>query len=157
MSLPIPPAVAAEAKVGIKLLQAGFSGGTETGWRRANQLAKNQNISVADLAVMRAWFARHGPDALHAKEDTKCALSKTGTSYPGYLKWIADGAPVQVRPGKKNSYRGAVAWLIWGGDAAYRWLKTEQVVRALEAAYPAKKSASHCIRLQKLGLASSFV
>lgn len=154
--LPIPENVAKEARVGIKLLNAGFAGGTPTGWHRARQLANEKTISVADLAVMRAWFARHGPDAQHAKNESPCSASRTGTSYGGYLKWLQDGAPISNASGK-SKYRGAVAWLIWGGDAAYTWLKTNQVRAALESAYPKRASASRCNRLFQLKSAASFV
>lgn len=138
--LPIPESVRQQAAVGVKLLDAGFSGGTRTGWKRATQLANDKTISVADLAVMRSWFARHGPDA------------KTGgTSYPGYLRWLRDGSPSSLAENDalKNKYRGAVAWLIWGGDAAYSWLKTPVVRTALLQAFPSRKIALQTNRLQK--------
>lgn len=151
----IPTDVAQEAKVGIKLLNAGFAGGTPTGWHRARQLSNDKNISVADLAVMRAWFARHGPDAQHNKNESVCAPSRTGTSYGGYLKWLQDGAP--IANAQKRKYRGAVAWLIWGGDAAYLWLKSSEVRNALKAAFPERAQASSCNRLVRLKSAASLV
>lgn len=127
--LDIPESVRKEAREGLALLKAGFAGGTQTGWNRAHQLAYNQKIPVKDVAVMRAWFARHGPDAKNG-----------GTSYPGYAKWIHNQRPRDVL--SKNKYRGAVAWLIWGGDAAYRWLKTPQVHTALVHFFLNKKVIS---------------
>ena len=113
-SVKIPLNVKQEAKKGIKLLEAGFKGGTQTGWKRGYQLANDSQISINDLADMRTWFARHGPDA-----------SNDGTSYPGYCKWLND--KLSKKELNKNSYRGAVSWLIWGGDAAYIWLKTSEI------------------------------
>ena len=75
---------------------------------------------------MRTWFARHGPDAKNG-----------GTSYPGYLRWIEDGKPFTGKG--KNKYRGAVSWLIWGGDAAYLWLKTIKIRKLLYRYYPKRK------------------
>lgn len=124
----IPKYVAKDAKLGIKLMERGFKGGTETGWNRAYQLAEDDKISVEDLAVMRAWYARHGPDAKNG-----------GTSYPGYCKWIEDGKPFDEG---FNDYRGAVSWLIWGGDAAYRWLKTNKIRDVLLEHFPEGKEAS---------------
>lgn len=138
--LSIPESVRQQASIGLKLLDAGFAGGTKTGWKRAAQLARDKAISVSDLAVMRAWFARHGPDA------------KTGgTSYPGYLRWLRDGSPTTLAKdgASKTKYRGAVAWLIWGGDAAYTWLKTQTVRTALAQTFPTRKTALQSNLLQK--------
>jgi len=126
-----PLAVRRDAKIGLRLHNAGFQGGTPTGWNRAKQLAESDKISLETLAAMRAWYARHGPDAANG-----------GTSYPGYLKWLKNSAPMKPNGSNSSDYRGAVAWLIWGGDAAYEWLKTNSVRRALEAAYPKRKVAS---------------
>ena len=83
---------------------------------------------------MRAWFARHGPDARNG-----------GTSYPGYCQWLDDGMPMD----KYTQNRGAVAWLLWGGDATYNWLKSSEVRDAIQAAFPDRKPSStknhlHC-------------
>lgn len=130
----IPAAVAKAARDGLELVKLGYKGGTETGWKRARQLAYNDTIDLYSLSVMRAWFARHGPDA-----------SSGGTSYPGYYKWVKAGKPKDV---PKSSIRGAVAWLIWGGDPAYKWLKTSKIQNLLAEYYPNKKSSSPKIRLK---------
>lgn len=128
-TLKIPEYVKKDAQMGIKLLELGFAGGVQTGKNRAYQLANDKYINATSLKVMRAWYARHGPDA------------KTGgTSYPGYLKWVADGKPMDKK--SKNKYRGAVSWLIWGGDGAYKWLKTKKIRTYLKEKYPKLKEAS---------------
>jgi hypothetical protein len=106
-----PVNVRRDARRGLDMKKAGFAGGIETGLFRAKQLATHSKVPLRDLIVMRNWFARHGPSAKNG-----------GTSYPGYVKWVKDGKPMVV-DGNKNKYRGAVAWLIWGGDSAYRWIK----------------------------------
>ena len=123
----IPKKVKKEAEIGIKLLNKGFKGGTQTGWSRARQLVNNDTIDVHSLADMRTWFARHGPDAKNG-----------GTSYPGYLRWVDDNKPFS---GNKNKYRGAVSWLIWGGNAAYTWLKTPRIRKILTKYYPNRKKS----------------
>jgi hypothetical protein len=123
----IPEEVKKEAKDGIKLTKMGFNGGTLTGWNRAKQLS-GKTIDPESLSVMRAWFARHGPDAING-----------GTSYRGYINWHKAGRPTNV---PKDSLRGAVAWLIWGGDAAYLWLKSTKIRKVLKNAFPDKKEAS---------------
>lgn len=133
----IPNNVRKAARLGLQLSKY-FDGGTNTGWRRAEQLTHNRKtIDAKSLADMRAWFARHGPDA-----------SNGGTSYPGYLKWVQAGKPMQPsKEHKKSMYRGAVAWLIWGGDAAYRWLKTDAVRKLLKQCFPKRKEAKKEINL----------
>jgi len=101
----VPVAVKAAAQKGLDMHSAGFKGGTETGWGRARQLVKCEYISDRTIKVMRAWYARH-----------------TYTSYPGYQKWVGEGRPMTPKPGTKDKYRGAVAWLIWGGDPAKKWV-----------------------------------
>ena len=44
-----------------------------------------------------------------------CPRKKWGT-LSWILQWIEDGMPMDRGFSK---YRGAVSWLIWGGDAAY--------------------------------------
>lgn len=107
----IPTEVKREAKLGLKLHENGFAGGTTTGWNRAKQLSTSDKIDAKTVRIMKAWFARHGPKAKNG-----------GTSYPGYRKWVSHGRPTKITPGTKNIYRGAVAWLIWGGDAAFDWI-----------------------------------
>lgn len=136
----IPEEVRKEARRGLSLMRQGFLGGTPTGWHRAVQLS-GKTIDLESLAVMRAWFARHGPDA-----------SNGGTSYRGYHKWMLAGAPTSTSTSKvpKDSLRAPVAWLIWGGDPAYRWLKSPEIRGLLKAQFPDKKEASRSNRLLKI-------
>ena len=101
----VPHEVVAAAKEGLRLKESGYAGGTKTGVKRAKQLVSGR-ISEETARVMRAWFARHGPQAKHG-----------GTSYPGYVAWIRAG-----RPDQPSNHRGAVAWLLWGGNPAQAWL-----------------------------------
>ena len=109
----VPAAVKSEAQRGLKMREAGFAGGTSTGWSRARQLATCDTVSANTIRIMKAWFSRHGPDAKNG-----------GTSKPGYNKWVRQGRPMTANKSNKNIYRGAVAWLIWGGDPAYEWVKS---------------------------------
>lgn len=135
LNIKIPSKVRKEAKLGLQLLQNGFKGGTQTGWLRAQQLAFDDTIDINSLAEMRTWFARHGPDAIHG-----------GTSYPGYCKWIVDGKPMNSGFQK---YRGAVSWLIWGGNEAYLWLKSPRIQYILAESFPSKKKANTVNNLNK--------
>jgi hypothetical protein len=99
----IPPSVKRQALISVKLKELGFDGGLETGINRGYQLAYDDYISEKDAKVMKAWFARH-----------------LYTSRPGYEKWVNNGKPMD--PKYKHQYRGAVAWLLWGGDPAYKWI-----------------------------------
>jgi hypothetical protein len=65
---------------------------TQTGWTRANQLAKGENLSY-DTVKRMAAFARHKKNAKVSPEH-------------------------KDEPWKDNGY---VAWLGWGGDAGVEW------------------------------------
>lgn len=122
--LKVPKPVKLTARLAIALADVGFKGGIETGHRRARQLARCTYIPEEDARTMRAWFARHK----HA-------------SYPKYkmaedtwlgplLRSVLRGRRTPRQAAKKASdlslamsqWRGAIAWLLWGGDAALRWL-----------------------------------
>jgi len=103
----IPSSVKIDAKKGLLMHRKGFMGGTPTGWGRAVQLSSHKNLDEHTIRTMKAWFARH-----------------EYTSYPGYLKWKRDGSPVDLTKSNRAKYRGAVAWLLWGGDPAKKWLQT---------------------------------
>lgn len=122
----VPADVKREARQGLIMLKNGYEGGMPTGWHRARQLATKSEVDVETLKTMRNWFARHGPYAKNG-----------GTSFPGYQRWKKDGAPLALSAKhKKDEYRGAVAYLIWGGQAAYKWLDSAQVQKLLEADTP---------------------
>jgi len=98
-----------------KLKRLGFKGGVETGWKRAKQLATRDSIPIQDLKYMRAWFARH-----------------IITSYPTYKKWRSAGRP---KDSSWHNKRGIIAWLIWSGDAAFRWVNSQKNINLLNKHY----------------------
>lgn len=124
----IPAAVKKTAQLSLALKKVGFAGGVETGIKRAQQLARCKRIRDEDALVMRNWFARHGPNAKNG-----------GTSYRGYSRdkaWIqplvnavvrgtktpAQAAKIAAETRPRSKSRGAIAWLLWGGDAGYNWI-----------------------------------
>ena len=121
----IPDAVREAARLSLHMRKQGFLGGTTTGWNRAKQLAYAKCLPIKDARIMSAWFARHGPTAANG-----------GTSYRGYKGWMDAGRPTSDKA-KKHS-RGALAWLLWGGDPAHRWIWGKNVQRILEK-YKANK------------------
>lgn len=124
----VPADVRQAAETGNKMNELGFKGSTGTGINRGKQLATSKTVGVSTLADMRTWFARHGPDAKNG-----------GTSYPNYKSWVAAGKPLDS--GFSN-YRGAKSWLLWGGDAAYLWLKQPEIRAAMKYYFPKRKEAS---------------
>ena len=119
----VPADVQGEARIALAMHDLGYNGGTDTGYERAQQLI-NGRMDIDTLRVMRNWFARH-----------------RYVSYPGYQGWVSDGKPQTFIKGRKNSYRGAVAWLLWGGDAAYQWIKSSEIQNALNASYSDKDNS----------------
>ena len=111
----IPENVKKTAKYAFKLKKLGFKGGIETGWKRARQLANRDSIPIQDLKYMRAWFARH-----------------LYTSYPTYRKWKKAGRP---KDKSWHNKRGIIAWLIWSGDAAFKWVNSSKNINLLNKTY----------------------
>ena len=105
----VPRPVRQQAELALKMKSKGYEGGTQAGTNRARQLAEQTHVDDRTVMQMRAWFARHGPTA-----------SNGGTSYPGYRKWIQDKKPSSGE--NKNKYRGAVAYLLWGGQPGWEWV-----------------------------------
>lgn len=111
----VPSNVKNVALYSFKLKKMGFGGGIETGWKRANQLAKRESIPIEDLKYMRAWFARH----LYA-------------SYPSYKQWKKAGRSKDKKWHKKH---GIISWLIWGGDPAFKWVNSQKNINLLNKHY----------------------
>lgn len=114
----VPKNVKRVAEYSYKLKKIGFKGGIETGWKRAKQLSTKTEIPIEDLRYMRAWFARH----IHA-------------SYPSYKKWQDAGRPKTKLWHDKH---GIISWIIWGGNAAFKWVNSQKNINLLNKHYPGK-------------------
>lgn len=110
----VPVSVKKVAESSYKYKTLGFKGGLETGWKRAHQLSTQNEIPIEDVRFMHNWFARH----LYA-------------SYPSYKLWIEAGKPNTTIWHNKH---GIIAWLIWGGDAAYKWINSKKIINLLNKA-----------------------
>lgn len=136
--LAIPDDVRRHALASLVLLRRWrLVGGTPTGWARAEQLSRESHIRWNDARVMRAWFARHGPMAANG-----------GTSARGYRAWLdamedAKRGRTYVRA-HPRLWRGAVAWLLWGGDPALRW-----IANMPPAAFREHEDGTHAKRKRK--------
>lgn len=111
----VPEKVKQTALYSFKLKKLGFGGGLETGWKRAKQLSTRPSISIQDLKYMRAWFARH----LYA-------------SYPSFKQWKQHGRP---KTSEWHHKHGIISWLIWGGDAAFKWVNSKKNINLLNKYY----------------------
>ena len=89
-----PKAVADEAARGLDLREAHGRGGTEVGWRRAEQLSERRAVSDRDIKSMYSYFARH-------------AVDKRARAW---------GDP-------EKPSTGYIAWLLWGGDPGRDWIE----------------------------------
>jgi HK97 family phage prohead protease len=96
--------MAAAAKRGLALHEAGRSGDglKPETVSRAGKIAAREELTPEHVREMRAWFRRH-------KVDKRPGWSKAGDETPGYT-----------------------AWMLWGGDAAWRFseAKVSQMERA---------------------------
>lgn len=111
----VPENVKKTALYAFKLKKLGFRGGHETGWKRAKQLATKSSIPIEDVKYMRAWFARH----IYA-------------SYPTYKKWKKAGRP---KDSQWHNKHGVISWLIWSGDAAFKWVNSKKIINLLNKHY----------------------
>lgn len=111
MEIKIIKSVKKEAEKAFMLRDLGFGGGTTTGWNRAKQLSTKELLSIKDLQTMYAWFARH----MYA-------------SKPSYELWKKNGKPKTKEWHNKN---GIISWLIWGGDAGFRWINSDKILKIL--------------------------
>jgi transcription elongation factor Elf1 len=118
VNIKVPQTVKNTALYAMKLGKLGFKGGLETGWKRAKQLATKETIPIEDLRYMKAWFARH-----------------VYTSYPGYHKWVKAGRP---KDSKWHNKHAIISWLIWSGDAAFKWVNSTKNINLLNKHYPGK-------------------
>jgi len=91
-----PEGVRAAARRALKWIEEGKAGSgfTDTGRKRAADLARGAEISVATLKRMKSFFARHEVD----KKATGFSAGEEGYPSPG-----------------------RVAWDAWGGDAGQSW------------------------------------
>jgi hypothetical protein len=107
----VPKNVKKWALYAFKLKKIGFEGALETGWKRAKQLATQDNIPIEDLRYMRNWYARH-----------------IYTSYPGFKEWIDNGKPLDSKWHKKHAIQ---SWLTWGGNAGFNWVNSDKTIKML--------------------------
>ena len=83
LTFAVPRDVAAAAREGLRLRNAGHRGGTEVGAARAKQLATGSpKVTLRDLVYMRAYFARHSVDWRPGWEEIVT---------PGYVAWLLWG------------------------------------------------------------------
>lgn len=109
----VPQNVKKWALYAFKLKKLGFEGARETGWKRAKQLATQTHIPIEDLRYMRNWYARH-----------------IITSYPGFKQWLKQGRPKDRKWQRKRSI---ISWISWSGDAGFRWVNSQKVIKMLNS------------------------
>lgn len=107
----VPKNVKKWAQYAFTLKKLGFEGATETGWKRAHQLASREYIPIEDLRYMRNWYARH-----------------IVTSYPGFKKWIDAGKPKDKSWHRNHAIQ---SWITWGANAGFKWVNSEAAIRML--------------------------
>lgn len=107
------PAAAVDAmRMGLRLVAAGLQG---RGLRpetvsEARDVVRRGWATRDKVDRMRGWLARHGasPDEVAARR--RQAAGDAGA--------VALGAP----PSERRRAPALTSWLLWGGDAARRWL-----------------------------------
>lgn len=124
VAVPVPAAVREQARLAFRLRALGFRGATETGWRRARQLASEAAVPLEDVRFMRNWFARH-----------------VSTSLPGFRSWERAGRPTD--DASWHGRRSVLAWLTWGGDAGLAWVNEPRILALLNRHFGKRYAAIH--------------
>lgn len=88
--------IADNAAKGLKLREKFDKGGTKVGIARARDLKNKQNLSNKTINRMKSYFSRHEVD-------------KRAENFGN----------------DDNPSKGYIAWLLWGGDEAYEWVKNK--------------------------------
>ncbi len=89
-----PKPIAENAAKGLTLRKTFKRGGTDIGYQRACQLKKQKKLTIKTIKRMFSYFRRHEVDK---------KAKKFGN--------------------EKDPSKGYIAWLLWGGDEAYDWVK----------------------------------
>lgn len=89
-----PASVAKAAAHGLELHKKFHKGGTKVGWARARQLRDQKPITIKEINKINSYFARH-------------AVDKSAKDFGN----------------DEDPSKGYIAWLLWGGDAGYEWVK----------------------------------
>lgn len=126
----VPLDVKRSAQEALRMRELSKAGGTPTGWERAEQLATQRYVDAKTLRDMRVWFSRHGGDARNG--GSSYGRPVRGKLPRGYCNYLKTGV---FNP-------GALSWLLWGGSPAYRWLKSDEVMMAIQREYPHSKMPS---------------
>lgn len=100
-----PLGVQHAAMRGLELRRQYERGGTSVGVARAVQLASGRTVSSRTARRMLSYFQRHEVDL---------------------------DAPAARRGHPRYPSAGLIAWLLWGGDAGYRW--AAKLVRQMDSA-----------------------
>lgn len=95
-------------------------GGTAVGWTRAGQLARGDKLSIDTIKRMYTFFSRHQGD------------EEIDPQYKG-------------KPWKDA---GRTSWLLWGGDAGFRW--SRKIVKQLKGLESQNEAMDDMKLIQKL-------
>ena len=87
--------IAEIAALGLELRQKHHKGGTNIGVARARDLKNRKNLSMRTIKRMYSYFKRH-------------EIDKKAENFGN----------------KEKPSAGYVAWLLWGGDPGYKWVKS---------------------------------
>lgn len=146
--LSIPKKIINILKVSIQLSKK-MNYNPPRGLDTANALIKNKNNPLEVLKVVRHWMARHGPDASHG-----------GTSYRGYQDWIKSCYNSDGTLNKKiisSPTNAALAWLVWGGDDMYLFLKSPKIHKLLIESFPKHFKPDRINRLKNIDKSNKVI
>ena len=120
LSIDVPHDIMVTIDFGKELLQHGYER-VKYGYKEDFTIPQ-KNLTSETLFLWKSWMDRYGPKMIR----------NTPNYYVNYVNWRKSN----VRNIKdKRNYSGAVEWLLKGGDLAYLWLQSEDVINKIEEKY----------------------
>lgn len=118
-SIDVPHDIFLMIDFGRELLNQGYTR-VKYGQKEDFSIPEN-NLSSETLYLWKKWMEKYGPRSRK-------------NYYFNYVKWVNSNV------NDKKAYSKAVEWLLKGGDLAYLWLQSEDVINKIKEKYRDDKS-----------------
>jgi hypothetical protein len=136
-SIDVPHDIMVTIDFGKELLKNGYER-VKYGYKEDFTIPE-KNLTSETLFLWKSWMERYGPQHKYVLKgwtnnirQAPNSVINTPNYYVNYVNWRKSN----VRNIKdKRNYSGAVEWLLKGGDLAYLWLQSEDVINKIEEKY----------------------
>ena len=136
-SIDVPHDIMVTIDFGKELLKNGYER-VKYGYKEDFTIPE-KNLTSETLFLWKSWMDRYGPQHRYVLKgwtnnirQAPNSVINTPNYYVNYVNWRRSN----VRNIKdKRNYSGAVEWVLKGGDLAYLWLQSEDVINKIEEKY----------------------